>query len=90
MVDVNPFLGYLQLRGDPNDKDANVDEAQDNGCTPANLGCISSVDHEEGDSVDDDPADALNLYNPEANCCGLSAEFRSSGRREGLFARNVK
>jgi hypothetical protein len=65
VVDVVIPLRNLQLGRDPNTKDADVDESESNCCYPSDLNGISSIDHKERNSVDDDAANALNLYDPE-------------------------
>lgn len=72
-VDMDPGRRYLQTRRNPDDEDADVDQAQRNSRTPSNLACAALVDHQERNSIDDDAADALDLYDPEAHWKGVLA-----------------
>jgi hypothetical protein len=63
-VDVVETLRNLQLGRNPDTKDTDVDESKNDRGYPSNLDSVSSIDHKEGNSVDDDSADTLNLYDP--------------------------
>lgn len=63
-VDVNVLLVYLQSCGDPNTIDGDVD-AEDSSCGPPFYPKeLSLVDDEDGESIDDDLKEALNLEHP--------------------------
>lgn len=67
IVDMHPHGRYLQARRNPDDEDADIDQAQRNSRTPSNLVGVALVDHQESDSIDDNAADTLNLDDPEAH-----------------------
>lgn len=67
LVDGHPLGRDLQPRRDPDDVDADVDEAQEARHRPAELPHAPLVLHQQRDPVDDDAADALDLHHPEAD-----------------------
>jgi hypothetical protein len=64
---MDPCRGYLQACRNPDDEYADVNQAQNDCGNPSDFGCVALVDHQESDSINDDAADALDLYDPEAH-----------------------
>ena len=64
-IDVDPGLVNLQSRRDPDCKDADVDAKDNNERPDLEPFRLSSVDHKDRNSVDDDLDEGLDLYTPK-------------------------
>lgn len=69
VVDVDPFWADLQAGRDPDDADRDVYNEQREEDAPAEAVNGGARNGEEGDAVDDDLHDAVDLEHPEDDCC---------------------
>ena len=64
-VDMYVLLTNLKACGNPNTENADVDGQEDSKASPLENSSISTDNHEQTDSVDDDLNQTLNLYRPK-------------------------
>lgn len=64
-VDMYVLLTNLKACRNPNTENADVDGQEDSKASPLEYGSISTDNHEQADSVDDNLNQTLNLYRPK-------------------------